>query len=402
MLARRVFGERLYREAVEALSKPPVYGPDVEPWEPRASRGDGDAAFEAASTRLGEEIVRHSSYLQVDGRPIVEARRLPGGVIVESSRRALEEHEWARRYYWSLLSPGMDKYTSRLFLSWRGEGYFVYVPRGARLETPIYACMVIASHGYPQMIHNVIVVEEGGEATVITGCAAAPRASRALHIGVTEIHLAENARLNYVMIHSWNSDTHVRPRTAARLARGARLVSYYVAHGPVASLQQYPRILVGEEAGAVSASTILATSNSLYDVGAEAVLEGRGASAEIRSRIVARDSARVTARSRIRALAESVRGYTECAGLQLSREAGIHAVPELESRATSAELGHEASIGSIPREEIDYLLTRGFTEEEAVRLILQEFLYIDVPGLPRATRRVIEYTMRMLSQRHAV
>ena len=404
-MAAKLFGEKLYAEALEATTRSSPYGPDIdlEDYTWNTLREGGDPLI-TPKTPLGEEIVSRSVYTQVDGRSIVRYQALfeKYGVIVGESGKVLLENPWARKYYWSLLSPGIDKYTSAVFRYWRGQGYFVYIPPRTRLRAPIYACLVIASHGYPQLVHNAIVVGEEAQATIITGCTVSPRASRALHIGLTEIHLAPRAQLSYVMIHSWNPGAHVRPRTAARLSEGSRLITYYIAHGSVRSLQQYPRYFVGKSAKLVAASTILAKESSVYDVGAEAVLEGEGASAEIRSRIVALDEARATTRARIVAKAPRTRGYTECSGLQASGRATINAVPELVSSTLEADLGHEATIGSIGEEELEYLLTRGFTPEEARRLLLQEFMYIDVPGLPAGVKKIVEYTLRALSAKHTI
>ena len=404
-LAARLFGEKLYAEAVRAATKSSPYGPDIglEDYAWNALEGRGDSPV-TPKTPLGEEIVSKSIYTQVDGRSSVRYH-VPlekYGVIIGESGRILAENPWAREYYWSLLSPGMDKYTSAVFRYWRGQGYFVYIPPRTKLDIPIYACLVIASHGYPQLVHNAIVVGEEARATIITGCTVAPKTSHALHIGLTEIHLAPRAQLSYVMIHSWNPEAHVRPRTAARLSEGSRLITYYIAHGSVRSLQQYPRYLVGKAAKLVAASTILAKESSVYDVGAEALLEGEEASAEIRSRIVALDEARATTRARIVAKAPRTRGYTECSGLQASGSATINAIPELVSSTLEADLGHEATIGSIGEEELEYLLTRGFPPEEARRLLLQEFMYIDVPGLPTSVKKIVEYTLRALSTRHTI
>lgn len=68
-----------------------------------------------------------------------------------------------------------------------------------------------------------------------------------------------------------------------------------------------------------------------------------------------------------------VKGHLECQGLMLSPEGVIYAIPELEARTDGVELSHEAAVGKIAQEEIEYLMARGFTEDEATAMIVRGF-----------------------------
>ena len=46
------------------------------------------------------------------------------------------------------------------------------------------------------------------------------------------------------------------------------------------------------------------------------------------------------------------------------------------------ELSHEASVGKIAQEEIEYLMARGMDEDEATSTIVRGFLNTDIMGLP--------------------
>ncbi len=60
----------------------------------------------------------------------------------------------------------------------------------------------------------------------------------------------------------------------------------------------------------------------------------------------------------------------------------IHAIPELEGHKAGAEMSHEAAVGKIAEEEIEYLMARGLTEEEATATIVRGFLNVQIEGLP--------------------
>ena len=74
----------------------------------------------------------------------------------------------------------------------------------------------------------------------------------------------------------------------------------------------------------------------------------------------------------------------------LSEEGIIHAIPELEGRKQGVDLSHEAAVGKIAREEIEYLMARGLSEDEATAIIVRGFLNIEIVGLPPALRSEID------------
>jgi hypothetical protein len=61
----------------------------------------------------------------------------------------------------------------------------------------------------------------------------------------------------------------------------------------------------------------------------------------------------------------------------------MYAVPELLSEAPGSYLSHEAAIGPIAEEEVQYLMSRGLTKDEAVSLITRGFMDVKILGLPK-------------------
>ncbi len=402
----------LRERALKALNKPSPYGPDIDlnefDLEGLSSKGlsSGDIlklAQEPAS-RLGLSTLSLSraSYVQVNESFIYRTmigRLKDLGVIVMSTGEALKKLPWVRRYYWGLVNVDADKYTASVELYGGGRGYFIYVPPGVKITYPIYTCLLITYTGMAQLVHNIVIVDDGAELNLVTGCASAHRVGGALHVGVSEFYVGRNAKLTFAMIHAWGRGIHVRPRTVVRVKEGGTYVSYYVIYSDVKSIQQYPKVVLDRNSKYYTASIIVGVGNSIYDNGAEAVLEGEGSSAEIVSRAIANDNSVINARARIRGLAPNTKGHIECLGLLLSPKAKILAVPELESLNEESILTHEAAIGRIAEDEIEYLMSKGFSEEEAKSLILRGFMRVDIPGLPKATQVMIDNVIKTLSKK---
>ena len=68
----------------------------------------------------------------------------------------------------------------------------------------------------------------------------------------------------------------------------------------------------------------------------------------------------------------------------------MHAIPELDSCRDGVELSHEAAVGKIAQEEIEYLMARGLDEDEAASTIVRGFLNVDIMGLPAPLQRAMQ------------
>jgi Fe-S cluster assembly scaffold protein SufB len=343
---------------------------------------------------------RAGSYFQIDHSVILAGvqKAFEGKVEAMSVREALERYRWVKDLMWSLVSKDADEYTRLAAERW-DDGYFFRVLKNQRVTIPLQACLFISTEGLNQNVHNIVIAEPGSEIQMITGCTVHPNVGRGLHVGVTEFFVRENARLTFTMIHSWGDGLVVRPRSAALLEEGATFVSNYVSLRPVESLQMFPAAYCrGRGSRAVFNSIIYSPGDSKMDVGSRIFLEGAETKGEIVSRVIAADSADITARGLLVGRSRDCRGHLECMGLMLSERGRIRALPELLVEVEGAELSHEAAVGKIAGEHIFYLMSRGFSEDEARSLIVKGFMSPEILGLPEPLKveidRMIELAMK--------
>ncbi|WP_288103832.1 SufD family Fe-S cluster assembly protein [Thermofilum sp.] len=65
-------------------------------------------------------------------------------------------------------------------------------------------------------------------------------------------------------------------------------------------------------------------------------------------------------------------------------------IPILKTSVEGVELTHEAAIGMLSGEKLEYLLARGFTEEEARSILLRGYLTLEVKGIPPSVKAEID------------
>lgn len=310
------------------------------------------------------------------------------GLELMDIRAALAKYDGLPQHYWRLLDPEKDEFT-RLTREHCNGGYFMRVAKGVKLTEPVQSCMFIKGHGAGQSIHNIVIVEEGAELHVLGGCATAHDAEHSAHLGITEYYVEKGGKLTFTMIHNWGESTTVRPRSAGRVEAGGVFQNNYILLKPVGDLQMYPGItLAGEGAVARFDSVIVAPEGSHVDSGNRIELNAPHTRGEIISRAVTTGGTIIN-RGFIGANATPVKGHLECKGLIIGN-GRMHAIPELDSCRDGVELSHEAAVGKIAQEEIEYLMARGLDEDEAASTIVRGFLNVDIMGLPAPLQRAMQ------------
>ena len=322
------------------------------------------------------------------------SRTFEDGLEVMDIKEALRRYDGLPDYYWNLLKADKDEFTSRAAENLHG-GYFIRVRKGAKIKNPVQACMFISGNGVGQNVHNIIVVEEDAEVNIISGCATAEGTTDAAHLGISEYYVEKGGSLIFNMIHNWGDDVVVRPRSAGVVAQGGSFVNNYVLLHRVKDVTMYPTIsLDGEGAVARFNSVIVAPEGSFVDTGTRLLLNAPNTRGEMIARTLTTGGTIIN-RGFIGGHAVPAKGHLECMGLILG-SGRIYSIPELDADVDGVELSHEAAVGKIAQEEIEYLMARGLDEQEATSTIVRGFLNVEITGLPGELQKAIDEQINLL------
>jgi Fe-S cluster assembly scaffold protein SufB len=392
---------QLREKADKARDKKATLGPDIDLDEfddapvPHAYLADEDmcALPESDQRRLimaGMDVTqkeRGGTYFQKDTE-VIHCHSQQEGIEVIPIKKALEKYDWMEEYYWKLVAVDADKYTAAAELGLH-DGYVIRALPGSKSIYPVQACLYLDKDGLQQNVHNLIIAEEGSELHIITGCSSSPHMKRGIHVGISEFFIKKDAKLSFTMIHNWAEDMVVRPRSVARVEEGGLFMNNYICMKPVRSLQMYPTShLVGKDAIARFYSIIVGSPGSEYDLGGRIFLKKTGNRAEIIARMIS-NGAKIINRGHLIGEVPDIKAHLECRGLLLNGGL-IHAIPELEGHVDGVEMSHEAAVGKIAQEEINYLMSRGLSQDEATSTIVRGFLSVDIPGLPPQLKAEID------------
>ncbi len=161
------------------------------------------------------------------------------------------------------------------------------------------------------------------------------------------------------------------------VGKGARLTHTYKCLEVPATLETETNTFLEPYSSANYEVVVLAKKGNV-DMHDSTFLKGKKCSGVSRIRMVGDKGSRIVAHSKMIAN-DAGTGYLDYMGLLLAENSSINAIPELINRNNNATLTHEASVGKISEENLNYLRNRGLTEDEAIDLIVAGFLGEEEP-----------------------
>ena len=306
------------------------------------------------------------------------------GVLFLDTDAALKEHpEIFKKYFGKIIPPEDNKFAALNSAVWSG-GSFIYIPPGVKVDMPLQAYFRINAENIGQFERTLIIADEGSEVHYIEGCTAPVYSSESLHSAVVELVAHKDAKLRYTTIQNWSSDVYNLVTKRAYAYEGAT-VEWIDGNIGSKLTMKYPGIyLMGERAYGETLSIAFAGKGQHQDTGAKMVHLAPNTTSKITSKSVSRLDGRSTYRGLLNVAkgATNVKSTVRCDALLLDDTSKTDTYPYMEINQEDATITHEATVGKIGDEQIFYLMSRGFTEEEALSLIVNGFMEPFTKELP--------------------
>lgn len=306
------------------------------------------------------------------------------GVLFLDTDAALIEHpELFKKYFGKIIPPEDNKFAALNSAVWSG-GSFIYVPPGVHIDMPLQAYFRINAENIGQFERTLIIVDEGAEVHYIEGCTAPVYSSESLHSAVVELVALKDAKLRYTTIQNWSADVYNLVTKRAYAHEGAT-VEWIDGNIGSKLTMKYPGVyLMGERAYGETLSIAFAGKGQHQDTGAKMVHLAPNTTSKVTSKSVSRLDGRSTYRGMLHVAkgATGVKSTVRCDALLLDDTSKTDTYPYMEINQEDATITHEATVGKIGDEQIFYLMSRGFNEEDALSLIVNGFMEPFTKELP--------------------
>ena len=306
------------------------------------------------------------------------------GVLFLDTDTALKEQpELFKKYFAKIIPPEDNKFAALNSAVWSG-GSFIYIPPGVKVDMPLQAYFRINAENIGQFERTLIIADEGSEVHYIEGCTAPVYSSESLHVAVVELLAHKDAKLRYTTIQNWSNDVYNLVTKRAYAYEGAT-VEWIDGNIGSKLTMKYPGIyLMGRKAYGETLSVAFAGKNQHQDTGAKMVHLAPDTTSKVTSKSVSRANGRSTYRGLLKVAkgATNVKATVRCDALLLDDTSKTDTYPYMEIDQEDATVTHEATVGKIGDEQIFYLMSRGFSEDEALSLIVNGFMEPFTKELP--------------------
>ena len=299
------------------------------------------------------------------------------GVIYTTIEDALHDPKWepvVKQYFGTLIPPADHKFAALHYAVWSG-GSFVYVPAGVSLDYPLQSYFRLNAQGAGQFEHTLIIVEKGADLHFIEGCSAPKYYAANLHAGAVELFVKDGARLRYSTIENWSKNMYNLNTKRALVGSDARMEWVSGSFGSHVSYLYPSTILNGDRSNCDFTGITFAGATQDLDTGCKVIINGADNTASVDTKSISKDGGVNTFRSAVTIgrKAANARVSVSCQSLMLDDISRSDTIPEMDVRNSTAQVGHEATIGRISDDTILYLMSRGCSEAEARTMVVNGF-----------------------------
>lgn len=313
------------------------------------------------------------------------------GVIYTSFDEAIKNYPELVKEYFTKAVPVFDhKYIALHYALFSG-GSFVYIPKNTELDRPLQSYFRLNAPGAGQFEHTLIIVEEGASLQFIEGCSAPGYNELNLHAGCVELFVKKNGFLRFSTIENWSKNMLNLNTKKCYVEENGKIEWIMGSFGSKVSMLYPLSVLNGYGAKCEFTNISFAGSGQNLDTGLKIIHNAPNTTSIVNSKSISKDGGICTFRSNalVKKNAKKSKISLSCESLMLDSISRSDTIPVDTIECSDVEFVHEATVGKISDEAIYYLQTRGMSEEDAKKLIVQGF------AEPIAKSFPVEYAVEM-------
>jgi len=298
------------------------------------------------------------------------------GIIYTDMDTAVREYpDLVKKYFGKIIPIADNKFSALTYAVW-SVGSFVYVPKGVRLEKPIYAYFRLNAPNVGNFERTLIVAEEDSYVHYIKNCSAPLYSESTLHASVVEVLVKRGAHVRITAIQNWSKNVNSFATQRAHVYENGKMewIDGNVGSGVV---MKYPAIyLHGRGASGTINSMNMASKGQIMDTGGKVYHNAPDTSSTITSKGVSMKGGITTYRGIVYVArgAENARSAVKCDSLMTDGLSKSNTFPYEVVNENSATVVHEATAGKVSQEQLFYLMSRGIKESDAMSLIVMGYM----------------------------
>jgi Fe-S cluster assembly protein SufD len=297
------------------------------------------------------------------------------GVLFGAIEKLITEHGEVLRPFFErrVVDPTRDKFAALNAACWAG-GSLLYVPKRVVADEPFHALSGLTDGGV-DLTKTLVILDEGAEATMLSETASVGPQAGGFHCGAIELIVEPGARLRYVNLQNWGDQVwHFAHQKAHVAARGSLQWTIGALGGRLAKVNQHVA-LTGEHAEAQVNGVMFTQGRQHLAYHTHQHHMAGQCHSDLLYKAALQDDSRTVWRGMIKVDrgAQKTDAYQRNDNLMLARTARADSIPGLEIEADDVRCTHGSTSGRVDEQQVFYAMTRGYTRQEAVRMIVSGF-----------------------------
>ncbi len=301
---------------------------------------------------------------------------LPAGVVrfgdADASQQAL-----INQHLGTIANSGEHLFAA-LSNAWAADGILLHVPRGTRLEKPVYILNVATPEAQPAVSSQrvLVILEDNSEAELIEHYVSGSEKQNLFVNSHTEVVVGNNAKIQHYRINLEQEDLLHVGGVHIDLHRDARFLGFTLAQGSRLKRIDYHVNHRGEGAHLGLNGVYLPRNKQLIDYHTNVEHRVPNCTTDEVFRGIIGDSAKAVFNGRIHIHQDAQKTLAELSNnfFMYSPTSEINTKPELEIYADDVRCAHGATIAQLDETSVFYLQSRGVTRADAVRMLSFGFI----------------------------
>ncbi len=256
-----------------------------------------------------------------------------------------------------------------------GVNIKVLVKENTIIEKPAHMCFGMLHKKGKQKINLDFKMEKNSKISILAHCVF-PDGEDVSHIMDGYIEIGDGADYTYLEkhIHGKTGGVKVYPKARVFVGKNAKFrTDFELIKGRVGIIDIDYETHSEENSKMEMTAKISGKEDDRIKIKETGHLKGKNATGVLTSRIAVTGNSRAEVHNELKATAENARGHVDCKEI-MKDNAVARAIPIVEVGHPKAHVTHEAAIGGVDNKQLETLMSRGLSEDEATDLIIKGLL----------------------------
>jgi len=265
-----------------------------------------------------------------------------------------------------------------------GTGYIIQIPDNLVIEEPLIIDYLVSEDNPSMIDHTFILVGENSKANIVIRYAQSDMQMAGYHNGLTKVYAKKNSNLLLTKLQMFKDQVVHIDNTVSILENDSKVTYSSFDFGGSKIVTDYSSYLVGDRSMSKTVTAYLGDGERKLDIGYNVTHIGKRSESLIECKGALLDNAKKIFRGNLKFVRGAKKSIGKESEFVLLLDKGVHsdAIPALLCDEDDVIGEHAASAGQVDEQQLFYLMSRGFSVNEAKKMVIHGSFSVVIDLLP--------------------